>query len=36
MIFFQKGASKGFGQKMDNFPTIFLGNIGQEYFFMLF
>ena len=27
---FSKGLTHGFGPKMDNLPTFFLGNIGQE------
>ena len=27
---FPNGLIHGFGQKMDNFPTFFLSNIGQE------
>ena len=30
---FAKGLTHGFGQKMAIFPTLFLGNIGQENIF---
>ena len=33
---FPKGLTHGFGQKMENLPLFFLGNIGQENVFTIF